>query len=243
MTGRITEAGSVYESDHRGCSTMTHHCHTSPFVTIVLSGAYVEVNDGAPELCCEGAVVAHAAGEEHADRFARDTRCLNVELPVAVRKPASGRIPGLDWSTAREAARRVATAFYRDPSSLPAEVQALSAALEPCCAERTGTPTWLQRVIDDFDWIDAAPLREAAALAGLHETHFSRAFRQHMGITANEFRARARVRLASKLLLGTSASISRIAFSAGLSDQSHLTRLFSKRLGVSPAAYRQSFAR
>jgi AraC family transcriptional regulator len=243
MTDSFCKAGVVYESKHRGSSSMTHHRHAAPFVTIVLSGGYVEVNDGVPEVCCEGAVVAHPAGEEHADRFARDTRCLNVELPVALRAPASSRIPGLGSLTSSEAARRVVTAYYRDPSSLPSEVLALAAALEYCRAERIGVPSWLQRVIDDFDWIDAAPLREAAALAGLHETHFSRAFRQHMGMTANEYRARARVRYASKLLLGTSASISRVAISAGLSDQSHLTRLFSTRLGVSPAAYRQSFAR
>ena len=243
MTDCVCEAGVVYESKHRGSSSMTHHRHAAPFVTIVLSGGYVEVNDGVPELCCEGTVVAHAAGEEHADRFARDTRCLNVELPVALRAPASSRIPGLDSVKVREAARRIATAYYRDPSSLPAQVRALSATLEFCRVERTGAPPWLQRVIDEFDWIEAVPLREAAALAGLHETHFSRAFRQHTGVTANEYRARARVRYASKLLLGTSASIARVAISAGLSDQSHLTRLFSTRLGVSPAAYRQSFAR
>jgi AraC-like DNA-binding protein len=243
MTYCLWEAGLVYESKHSGTSSMTHHRHSVPFVTIVLSGGYVEVNDSVPEVCCEGAVVAHAAGEEHADRFARDTRCLNVELPAALRAPASERIPGLGSSTVREAARRVATAFYRHRSSLPSEVQALSAALESCSAEPTGAPPWLQRVIDEFDWVEAVPLREAAALAGLHETHFSRAFRQHTGVTANEYRARARVRYASQLLLGTSASISRVAISAGLSDQSHLTRLFSTRLGVSPAAYRQSFAR
>jgi AraC-like DNA-binding protein len=242
MTDRIFDAGSVYESDHRACSSMAHHQHPLPFVTIVLSGTYIEVNDAVPELCRDGAVVVHQAGEEHADRFARDTRCLNVELPDGLAAPASGRITTLDWSMAREAARRVATAFYRDPPSLPTAVQALSGALESYGADRTEPPPWLQRVIDEFPWTEAVPLREAAALAGLHETHFSRAFRQHTGITANEYRARARVRYASQLLLGSTTSISRIAANAGLSDQSHLTHLFSERLGVSPAAYRQTFA-
>jgi len=51
------------------------------------------------------------------------------------------------------------------------------------------------------------------------------------------------VRLASKLLLTTSSPLARVALSAGLSDQSHLTRLFSERLGLSPAAFRRTFAR
>ncbi|MGP8099889.1 MAG: hypothetical protein ACLQHL_03840, partial [Candidatus Cybelea sp.] len=78
---RITEAGAVFETDHRGCSTMRHHRHGSPFVTIVLRGAYVEVSDSVPELYGSGTIVVHDATEEHADRFASDTRCLNVELP------------------------------------------------------------------------------------------------------------------------------------------------------------------
>jgi AraC-like DNA-binding protein len=236
-------SGAVYESDHRGCTAMTHHRHASPFVTIVLSGTYVEVNGAVPELCRDGTVVVHQAGEEHADRFARDTRCLNVEIPDGVVVMAPGRISAIDRSKAREAARRVATAFYRDPPSLPTALQGLSDAFETYGANRTAPPPWLQRVIDEFPWTDSVPLREAAALAGLHETHFSRAFRQHAGMTANEYRARARVRYASQMLLGTTTSISRIAANAGLSDQSHLTRLFSERLGVSPAAFRQSFAR
>ena len=78
---RITEAGAVFETDHRGCSAMKHHRHGSSFVTLVLGGAYVEVCDMIPALCRSGSIVVHDAAEEHADRFASDTRCLNVELP------------------------------------------------------------------------------------------------------------------------------------------------------------------
>jgi AraC-like DNA-binding protein len=222
---------------------MTHHQHSSPFVTIVLSGTYVEVNDTVPELCRDGAVVVHQAGEEHADRFACHTRCLNVELPNGLAALAPDQTSALGSSTVREAARRIVTAFHRDQSSLQTAVQHLRVAIESSGAERMEPPPWLQRVFDEFPWTEAVPLREAAALAGLHETHFSRAFRQHTGITANEYRARARVRYASQLLLGTTSAISRVAANAGLSDQSHLTRLFSERLGVSPAAYRRTFAR
>ena len=62
-------------------------------------------------------------------------------------------------------------------------------------------------------------------------------------MTANAYRARARIRLASKMLLTTMAPIARIALSAGFSDQSHLTRAFSRSLGLSPAGYRRTFAR
>jgi AraC-like DNA-binding protein len=237
------EIPAVFETDHGGCSLLRQHRHATAFVTIVLSGGYVEVNDAVPELWRSGAVVVHEAGEEHADRFERDTRCLNVELPDNWR--GSSSLHRNETSAAFTAAsQRVAWTFYRDRSAVSIAVQELCAALRSqSVAPRVNRPEWLQRVLDEFPWTEAVPLREAAAVAGVHETHFSRTFRRYVGMTANEYRARARVRHASQLLLGTTASISRIAMSAGLADQSHLTRLFSDRLGVTPAAYRQTFTR
>jgi AraC-like DNA-binding protein len=239
----MPEVPAVFETAHAGCSLLKHHRHATPFVTIVLAGGYVEVNDAVPELRRDGAVVVHEGGEEHADRFESETRCLNVELPddwhAHSSAPSTVESPALT-----AAARRVTRAFYRRPSTLYDAVQELYAAMQSQWAAPTiDPPQWLQRVIDEFSWTDTVPLREAATLAGLHETHFSRAFHRHTGMTANEYRARARVRYASQLLLGTTVSISRVAASAGLADQSHLTRLFSERLGVAPAAYRQTFAR
>jgi AraC-like DNA-binding protein len=241
---RIIEAGAVFETDHRGRSALQHHEHAAPFVTIVLSGAYVEVHDGVPEVCRGGSIVVHAAAEEHADRFASDTRCLNVELPpesggLLPRGNIAAEIPPL-----RDAVESVVRAFYGFPRELDGAVRNLQSALLTRSSEAVqDRPHWLHRVIDDFPWSQPVPLREAAALAGVHEAHFSRAFRRHVGMTANDYRARARVRLASKLLLTTTAPIASIALNAGFSDQSHLTRFFSERLGISPAGYRRTFAR
>jgi len=241
---RITEAGAVFETDHRGCSAMKHHRHGSSFVTLVLGGAYVEVCDMVPALCRSGSIVVHDAAEEHADRFASDTRCLNVELPYDSGVAGSRGSLALDLAPLQNAVGEVVQSFYGDGRELGAAVVRLHDALlrrsNEALPER---PPWLRSVIDGFPWEEAIPLREAAAIAGLHETHFSRAFRRHVGMTANAYRARARIRLASKMLLTTMAPIARIALNAGFSDQSHLTRAFSRSLGLSPAGYRRTFAR
>jgi AraC-like DNA-binding protein len=241
---RITEAGAVFETDHRGCSAMRHHRHGSPFVTIVLRGAYVEVSDSMPELCNSGAIVVHDATEEHADRFASDTYCLNVELP------RESGAAGLRGSVApyrtplRVAVGEVVAMFYGHGRELGVAVAALQAALLRRSAEPVPErPDWLRNVIEAFPWEQPVRLREAAAIAGLHETHFSRAFRRHVGMTANAYRSRARIRLASRLLLTTTQPLTRIALSAGFSDQSHLTRAFRRSLGLSPARYRRTFSR
>jgi AraC-like DNA-binding protein len=240
---RVTEAGAVFETDHRGRSAMHQHRHDLPFVTIVLDGAYVEVQDTVPEVCCGGTIVVHEAGEEHADRFARDTRCLNVELPrVAGAAYPRGAVV-LDHQTLRDAVESVVRSFYDRTHHLSHAVRNLHEALLQRPEPVRERPQWLRQAIDEFPWAHPVPFREAAAIAGVHETHFSRAFRRHVGMTANEYRSRARVCLASKLLLTTGSSLARIALSAGFSDQSHLTRVFSQRLGLSPAGYRRTFAR
>lgn len=113
----------IYETGHRGCTTMSHHRHATPFVTIVLSGGYVEVNGAVPEYFGDGAVVLHAAGEEHADRFASDTRCLNVELSDDVLLP--GTASAKESPALLDAGRCIATAFRRNLSELPAAVEKL----------------------------------------------------------------------------------------------------------------------
>ncbi len=239
----VTE-GAVFQTEHRAWSAMRNHRHGSPFVTIVLTGAYVEVRDAIPELCREGSVVVHDIAEEHADRFASDTRCLNVDLePKACISSIRGNVV-LDSPALRDAVGRVVRSFYCDKPKVPDAAKSLQAALlERCFRSSADWPAWLRRVIDAFPWAEPLPLREAAAMAGVHETHFSRAFRRYVGMTAIQYRARARVQLASRLLLTTTASLSRIALSAAYSDQSHLTRAFGERIGLSPGGYRQAFVR
>jgi len=223
---------------------MRHHRHDSPFVTIVLCGGYVEVEGAVPAVCARDMLVIHEAGEEHADHFSADTRCLNVELPGLNGVSRTRGALALDDPNLRSAVESVVRSYYRRSSELVTTIERLqSALLDAGTARPQSTPRWLERVLEVFPWASPVPLREAAAMAGLHETHFSRAFRRHLGMTAHEYRARARLRLASALLLTTTTSLARVALGAGFSDQSHLTRAFSEKLGLAPAGYRRTFAR
>ena len=70
--------------------------------------------------------------------------------------------------------------------------------------------------------------------------YFSRAFRLSTGVAPHRWMTEQRVTVAKHLLEQTVERLSDIALQAGFSDQSHLTRVFSKVTGVSPGQWRHS---
>lgn len=73
----------------------------------------------------------------------------------------------------------------------------------------------------------------------LSSGHFARAFKQSFGRTAHTYVVERRIARAKELMLHTSAPLSEIAFSCGLSDQAHLSRLFRRAVGSTPLAWRR----
>lgn len=81
---------------------------------------------------------------------------------------------------------------------------------------------------------------DLAMLVRLNPSHFGRAFRNSIGEPPHEYVIRRRVERAQGLMLSTKASLSDIALDCGLSDQSHLTRLFRRIVGETPRAWRRA---
>lgn len=77
-------------------------------------------------------------------------------------------------------------------------------------------------------------LIEISAIAQLSPYHFLRLFKQCMGITPHQYILQCRIEQAKYLLQNSNMSIAEIATRTGFSDQSHLTRCFKRRLGVTP---------
>ncbi|NKY84541.1 GlxA family transcriptional regulator [Nocardia veterana] len=84
----------------------------------------------------------------------------------------------------------------------------------------------------------------AAALAHrmcLSERHFTRVFRQEMGLTVAAYVEAARVEAARRLLETSDLPLTRVARDAGLGSVETLHRAFLRRLGTGPGAYRRRF--
>jgi len=83
---------------------------------------------------------------------------------------------------------------------------------------------------------------DLAALVRLNPSHFGRAFRNSFGEPPHEYVIRRRVERAQGLMLSTNKTLTDIAAECGFADQAHLTRLFRRLSGESPAAWRRARA-
>lgn len=81
-------------------------------------------------------------------------------------------------------------------------------------------------------------LAEVAQMAGCTDFHLIRLFRAVKGVSPHIYLVQLRLEHARKLLVA-GCSIVDAALQSGFSDQSHLTRHFRTRFGVTPGQYRK----
>lgn len=71
-------------------------------------------------------------------------------------------------------------------------------------------------------------------------THcFTRIFKSLTGSTPYQFVLEQRLNVARKLLRSSEDTIAAIAYATGFSSQSHMTDMFNRRIGITPAKYRK----
>lgn len=83
-------------------------------------------------------------------------------------------------------------------------------------------------------------LSDLAALAGISQFHFSRLFKQSVGISPIEYLLKQRIERAKLLLKNSELSVTEIALACGFNSHSHLGKYFRQLTGFSPSEYRLS---
>jgi len=94
--------------------------------------------------------------------------------------------------------------------------------------------------------LDSAPetsvsLAELAALSGVSRFQLLRGFAREVGTTPHAYLVQRRVRLARQLLANGQTPV-QAALQSGFADQSHMTRVFVRQLGITPSRYRAATA-
>jgi AraC family transcriptional regulator len=102
-------------------------------------------------------------------------------------------------------------------------------------------PWQLRRVLDYLEAClpDRVGLDELAALTGLSQWHFSRAFKASTGMAPYRWQLEARIQRAQTLLLDTDASLEHVAEATGFADAVHFGKTFRRITGMTPAAWRK----
>jgi len=113
----------------------------------------------------------------------------------------------------------------------------------PATASRAGARLSAQQLRDAIAFMDAqlptrVDLSTLAALAGLSQSHYSRAFKASTGVAPYQWQLQARIERAKHLLFHTRASLEDVAEATGFADAVHFGRTFRRVAGITPAAWR-----
>ena len=242
--------------------TYPRHTHDQYGIGVIDSGGHASLSGRGQVEAGTGSLIFVNPGEVHDGRAlggrSRSWRMLYME-PAAM---AAARVDVLEGATeapafaapvfADERLRRAFDAAFdsatmHDENSHEMVAEAATLRLVALLAvnlsskrRKSGTSTIsIHRTRDRIDADPAAPLTltSLAAEAGTSRYQLLRAFARELGLTPHAYIVQQRLALARRLIRAGSALVD-AASTAGFADQSHLTRMFARQFGVTPARYR-----
>lgn len=228
------------------------HSHEGTYLTFVVDGVYREGLARITDTCKPRTLRWLPAGEAHSDQYPQGARCLHVEVgPSLTRRIQQAVGPGqLDGAMVRWAGGRLYAEFRQedDVSSLAIEGLILELLAERARAHGAAgagaVPAWLKkaREILQDEFVQKRSLGELAAAVGVHPVHLCREFRNRYHTTIGDFVRRRRVEHACTLLADPRRPLAQVALECGFADQSHLTAVFKRLIGTTPAEFRSTLA-
>lgn len=99
--------------------------------------------------------------------------------------------------------------------------------------------TSIRRVIDLHLFSDIS-ITDLATLCNMSLSSFKRNFKKEFNESPNSYIINKRLEKAKSLLQITDTAIGEIAYDLGFNDPHYFTRIFKKKIGMSPSAYRKS---
>jgi AraC family transcriptional regulator len=242
---RLTEAS--YAPGQR----VPRHEHALSSWTFVNSGSIEEKFSRDSFVYGAGTVLTKPAIAEHSNFYGpQPTKCILIEVASShldarthnrlFSRPclfSSGVVPRLAANIYDEVQRTdTISRFVIESSLLELQLAGMRAHSMPAPIGRK----WLSSVRDHLEAAFRSPpsLKELATCHDLHPAYVCQEFRAEFGIGIGAFVRDVRFQWARAAIATSSRPLSDIALAAGFSDQSHMTRDFKRRLGVSPRQYR-----
>jgi AraC-like DNA-binding protein len=92
-----------------------------------------------------------------------------------------------------------------------------------------------------LQYMEAISIQTLSSNLGYHRTHFSKLFKQIVGLSPMQYLINLRLERAASMLRGKEPyTIEEIAFSVGLRDPLYFSKLFKKKFGFNPSSYRKT---
>ena len=243
----------VYDS-----GLIPRHAHVTAGFCLVLDGQYEERYDGRILPCSPRTVTFSPAGAEHVNVFAATrSHCLTVDLGEnwvdrleengsRLREPFETR-GGMLASLAGRLLHELSVDDRADDTArliiegTVLELLGYAARTSTSRARETRISPAIRRAHELLEARHREPvsLADLAAATGRHPAYIATAFREAYGETVGDCLRRLRVESAARSLVHTELPIAEIALASGFGNQSHLTRVFKRATGITPAAYRR----
>ena len=252
---RRTDTAVFSESVYQSSMALPEHSHDLGFFTLIVNGYYSEILGSKTVVYSPQTVLWRQAELTHRDRIeAASSRFFFVEIQssVADRLRELERIPdhlaerngSLTWLASRLRSEIVtgdaASSLIAEGITLEmmGQLARKRVVVEKCA------PKWLTRVIErlDNEFAENITNESLAADAGVHPVHLAAIFRKFKHETIGEYVQKRRVEHASALLQDLEMPLTEIAYECGFADQSHLTRIFKRWVGMTPGAFRNSLS-
>ena len=251
IASRVMGDRRICEVFYRGGLRQGLHRHRLAALSFVASGHYQENLGRQAHSRNAATIVFHPADECHAVVFESDVSIVSVEFRALggigdtadiLSSGSSHRSELVSWlgTRLRREVKRSDGASQLSIEGIISELLAEGSRAKVLSRQK-GPARWLARATDYIhdNFATTFMLDDIAAVAGVHPAHLSRVFRQKMGCTVGEYVRRLRFEFACQQILTTERSLCAVAYEAGFADQSHFHRLFRRRMGVTPHAYRR----
>ena len=252
---RQTETAVFSESVYNRSMVLPEHSHELGFFTLILDGYYSEILGSKTVVYSPQTVLWRAAELSHKDRIeAASSRFFFAEIRASIsdKLRECGRVPDhvaeRNGEMTRLSLRLRSEIVHRDISS-PLITEGITLELLGNLMRSRGTidrrpPKWLSRVIErlDMEFAENISSEDLAADAGVHPVHLASVFRKFQNETIGDHVQKKRVEHARELLHKADLPLCEIAYGCGFADQSHFTRIFKRRVGMTPGAYRNSLS-
>ena len=233
------------------------HDHATASVAVVLRGGWDgELDRHSSTLQRGDTVLITPAGARHWNAFfPAETEVVVVELEPErnrlapeyrslLSEPVTLHQRGLGGLASRLAAELRAPDAHSSLLSEGLALELLGTVARAADGERgSARPGWLDRAEECLraglcrGWT----LETLSWEVEVEPTRLVHAFRRHLDTTPADYLRHLRVDEARRLLLDTERPVADIALETGFTDQSHLTRVFRRSLGETPAAFRRRF--